>query len=77
MKSVVEGLSIGDGEFLIAVIWITARGRHYHSLYPFANGYDVKYRTNSEKRPLIRGCAKHPDGRNLPTVNGFLPSEAR
>ena len=54
VKSVVDGLSIGDGEFLIAVVWITERGCPCHSLYTFAKGYDVKYRTNSEKRPLTQ-----------------------
>lgn len=75
IKSVIEGLNLGDGEFLLAVAWVTVDARHFHSMYPDVLGIDVVFGTNTEKRPLIRGTGKSSSNKNLPIINAFLPSE--
>ena len=38
MKNIVEGLKIGNTEFLLAVAWITKECRRYHQKFPFVHG---------------------------------------
>lgn len=47
----------------------------YHRRFPRILGVDVKFRTNNEKRPLLRVVAKTYSRRNLPILNCYLPSE--
>ena len=74
VENVIKGLSLGNGEFLIVVAWVTAEGRLYHQKFPFLLGGDETFRTNAEKRPLARLCGKSLDNKVLPFVNAFLPS---
>ena len=75
IKSVTLGLSIGNVEFLIATLWISKTGRRLHRLYPKRFGADVKFRANSEERPLFRSCGRNVSGNNLPDVNSFFSSQ--
>lgn len=38
IKSVIEGLDLGSGEFILAVCWVTEHARHYHRLFPSVLG---------------------------------------
>ena len=75
IKCVIEGLGLGNGEFLLAVAWVTEEAQHFHSLYPDILGFDVVFGTNTEKRPLMRGTGKSSSNKNLPIINAFLPNE--
>ena len=75
IKSVTLGLSLGGGEFLLAIMWVSKTGRHFHRLHPKLFGVDVKFRVNQEERPLFRSCGRNTSGKNLPGINGFLPSQ--
>lgn len=59
----------------MAVAWITPDAKLYHRRYPRVLGMDVKFRTNNEKRPLLRVVAKTYSRKNLPIINCYLPSE--
>ena len=73
-KEVVLGLSLGNGEFLINVMWVDELAKRYHRLYPKVLGADVAFGTNAEKRGLHRGCSKTIDDRNIPNIYCFMPS---
>lgn len=75
IKAVIEGLDLGNGEFLLAVAWATADGRRFHQMYPDVLGLDVVFGTNTEKRPMMRGVGKSTSNRNLPVVNAYFPSQ--
>jgi hypothetical protein len=51
-------LDLGDGEFLLAVAWVTEDAKRYHEMYPYVLGFDVIFGTNQEKRPHMRGTGK-------------------
>ena len=71
---IANALSLGNGKFLIAIAWLDESAKHYHKLHPEVLGFDVQFRTNSEKRGLYRGCSMSADGRNLPNLLSFIPS---
>ena len=50
VKDIVKALSLGNGEFLIAIGWLDDTAKHYHRLCPEVLGFDVTQRTNAEKR---------------------------
>jgi hypothetical protein len=77
IKSVIEGLDLGDGEFLLAVAWVTEDAKRYHEMYPYVLGFDVVFGTNQEKRPHMRGTGKSSSNKNLPIINAFLPSQQK
>ena len=52
VKNVVQGLGLGNGEFMLAVAWVTEESRLNHKKYPELLGSDETFRTNAEKRPL-------------------------
>ena len=74
VMDVVNALSLGNGEFLIAIAWIDETAPHHYRLYPKILGFDVQFRKNSEERGLHRGCSVLADGRNLPNFVSFIPS---
>ena len=74
-KSVALGLSLGGGEFLLATLWVSKTGRHFHQLHPKLFGVDVKFRINQEERLLFRSCGRNVSGKKVPGINGFLPSQ--
>ena len=41
IQSVIEGLDLGDGQFLLAVAWATESAVRFHELYPSIMGVDV------------------------------------
>ena len=43
IKSIIDGLRLEDGEFLIGVAWVTEEGKHLHSLSPEVLGIDIKF----------------------------------
>ena len=75
VKDIVHALAIGNGEFLIDVAWIDDLAKHCHRQCPEILGFDLKFRTNAEKRGLHRGCSKTIDLRNLPNFTSFMPCE--
>ena len=75
VMDIVNALSLGNGEFLIAIACIDETAKHCHRLCPETLGFDVQARTNAEKRGLYRGCSISTDGRNLPNFMSFIPSE--
>ena len=77
IQSVIEGLSLGDGHFLLAVVFVTADEVRYHSMFPSVLGVDVVFGTNQERRPHMRGTCKSSDNKNIPLFNAFLPSQQK
>ena len=75
VKAVINALSLGNGEILLAIAFVTGEGRKYHKKFPRVLGFDVKYGTNNEKRPMGRAVGRHNNKRNLPTMNCYLPSQ--
>jgi hypothetical protein len=74
---VIEGLSLGDRRFLLAVVFVTADEVQHHSMFPSVLGVDVVFGTNQEKCPHIRGTCKSADNKNIPLFNAFLPSQQK
>lgn len=77
VKNVVEGLKIGNNEFLLAVAWITKEGYIYHRKFPFVHGSDVTLGTNAEKRPMSRDMCLSANNNILHNVHAFIPSEGQ
>ena len=77
IKSVIEGLQLSDGEFLLAVCFVTDEAREYHKLFPSVLGLDVVFGTNAEKRPQMRGTGKTASNKNLPLIDALLPSQQK
>ena len=77
MKNIVEGLKIGNNEFLLAVAWITKEGRRYHQKFPYVHGSDVTIGTNAEKRPMSRDMYLSVNNNILHNVYAFIPSEGQ
>jgi hypothetical protein len=75
IKSVIEGLDLGSGEFILAVCWVTEHARHYHRLFPSVLSLDVVFGTDAEKRPLMGGIGKTASNKNLPIVDALLPNQ--
>lgn len=76
VQAVCKALQITDsGEVLLGVAWSTRESRDYHRKFPYVLGFDVTFGTNNERRPLFRVVSKMPDGRNVPLVNCFMPSQ--
>jgi hypothetical protein len=76
IKTVIKGLALSSGEFLLGIAWITKEGRSYHKKFPWINGWDVTFGTNAEKRPLGRMTHKTANNNIFPGVQAFLPSQA-
>ena len=74
MKDIVNALSLGHAEFLIATAWLDEAAKHYHRLRPEILGFDVTFRANAEKRGLCRGVSVFSEGRNLPNFHSSIPS---
>ena len=51
--SVVNALTLKDGEVLLGIAWSTKEGRLGHIRFPDILGANVTYRDNNEKRPHI------------------------
>lgn len=77
IKSVIEGLDLGSGEFILAVCWVTEDARRYHRLFPSVLGLDVVFGTNAEQRPQMRGTGKTSSNKNLPIVDALLPKQSK
>ena len=71
IKFVTLVLSIGEGNFLIATLWISKTGRHSHRLHPKLFGADAKFRAKAEERSLFRSCGRNVSLKNLPSANIF------
>jgi hypothetical protein len=76
IKTIIKGLALSSGEFLLGIAWITKEGRSYHKKFPWINGWDVTFGTNAEKRPLGRMTHKTANNNIFPGVQAFLPSQA-
>ena len=77
VQSVIDGLQLSDGEFMLAVAFVTDEGRKYHKLFPSVLGFDVVFGTNAEKRPQMRGTGKTSSNKNIPIVEALLPSQQK
>ena len=77
VKAIAEALKIGDGQVLLGVGWSTKESQQYFRKYPYVLGFDVKYGSNNERRPLFRVVSKTIQNRNVPLVNCFLPSQQK
>ena len=77
VKNTVEGLKIGNNEFLFAVAWITKEGRRYHQKFLYVHGSDVTLGTNSEKRPMSRDMCLLANNNVLHNIHAFIPSEGQ
>jgi hypothetical protein len=73
--SVVNALTLKDGEVLLGIAWSTKEGRLGHMRFPDILGADVTYGDNNEKRPHIRLIGKNQRNKNIPLVDAFLPSQ--
>ena len=76
VKSVIMGLAIGKGEFLISVMWMHRDATHFHRLHPKIQGGHMKHRTNAERRSLC--CLIFVDmlKKNCPGIHEHVPLEA-
>ena len=59
VKSMTLGISISEGNFLIAALWISKTGRHFHRLHPKLFGVNAKFRSNIKERLLFRSCERN------------------
>ena len=75
IKTVVEALTLGEDEILLAVAWTTKEGRLNHMKYPDVLGVDVTYGKNNEKRPQLCVIGKNTRNQNIPILDAFLPSQ--
>ena len=71
IKSIILGLSLGNRECLIAVLWISKTRREFHHLHSKLLRMDIKHRVNKEKRPLHRTCSRNIVGCDFPPINCF------
>ena len=76
IKTIIKGLALSSGEFLLGIAWITKEGRAYHKKFPWINGWDVTFGTNAEKRLLGHMTYKTANNNIFPGVQAFLPSQA-
>lgn len=77
MESLLSGLQIeGGGKVLVAVAWISNTQKRYFRMYPELIGIDCTFKTNAEKRPMFVLVARTTNGKNIPVLNAFFPSEA-
>ena len=53
VPSVVNALTLKDGEVLLGIVWSTKEGRLARIRFPDILGADVTYRDKNEKRPHI------------------------
>jgi hypothetical protein len=74
---VIDGLELGGGQFLLAVVFVTADAVRYHSMFLSVLGVDVVFGTNQEKLPHMRGTGKSSYSKNIPLFNAFLPSQQK
>ncbi len=77
VEAVTKALSIGDGEVLLAIMWVTPDGKLSHRRFPHILGMDVTYGTNNERRPLFRVIGKNARNKNFPIADAFIPSQQR
>ena len=56
--SVVNALTLKDGEVLLGIAWSTKEGRLAHIRFPDILGADVTYGDPNKKRPRIRLITK-------------------
>ena len=77
VKNVVKGLDLGDGQFLLAVAWVTKESKLNHIKFPWLLGGDETFRTNAEKRPLARLVGMNMNNNILPFANSFIPSQQK
>ena len=69
-----QGLSLGNREFFINIMWLDEIAKRYHYLYPEILGIGVTFRINTEKRGLYRCCSKAIDMCNLLNIFFFISS---
>ena len=77
VKAVVEALQLEDGNILLGVAWATKESQKWFEKFHDVLGFDVKYGTNNEKRPLFRVVGKTINDKNIPLINGYLPSQQK
>ena len=65
LKHVIKALTV-NGRVLLAVAWVTDKGRLYHQQFPYVLGMDVTFGTNAEKHPLFRASSKTSNNNNVP-----------
>ena len=75
IKMVVDTLTIGEDEVLLAVAWTTKEGRLNHMKYPDVLGIDVPYKKNNKTRSQFCVIGKNARNRNIPILDAFLPSQ--
>lgn len=72
-KEIMSSSSIGNGEFLINVMWLDETTKRYHWLYLEILGIDVGFRTNAERCSLHCRCSKAIDSLNLLNIFSCAP----
>lgn len=78
MMELLRGLFIEDGgSVLVAVCWTSDQQRRYFQMFPEVIGFDITHKTNAEKRPMFIIVARTSNGKNIPIMNAFCPSEAK
>lgn len=74
----IDALSLNEGtEVLLVAAWTTLSGKRLFTMYPEKIGFDTTHKTNNEERPHFRGTIVDSNGKNVPVLDAFLPSEAR
>ena len=78
LEELLDGLRIEDGtSVLVAVAWMSDQQLRYFRLFPELIGFDITYNTNAEKRAMFIVVGRTSDGKNIPILNAFFPSEAK
>ena len=75
VRNVIETLRTGGDAILLAVAWTTNDGYVSYMRFLYVLGTDMTFGDNNEKRPHIRSIGKNARNKNLPFVDGFLPSQ--
>ena len=77
IKHIIRGLTLKNGAVLLAIMWVTSKGKLYHRKFPHVLGLDVTFGTNAEKRDLFRVTTKTSNNKNIPLMNACIPSEQK
>lgn len=59
VEAMIKALDLGDGEILLAIVWVTPAGKLNHFRYPYVLGCDITFGTNNERRPHFRATGKN------------------
>ena len=77
IKHIIRGLTLKNGTILLAIMWVTSKGKLYHRKFPHVLGFDVTFGTNAEKWGIFQVTLKTSNIKNIPLINAYIPLEQK